>query len=442
MKAGLIAPLIALGGAEPANAIAPMVIIAAIGLFVSILQSQRGDGGTGAILGAINGKVDVIISQLAAVQLALAQITAQIAQMKEEVLKAIGQQYAIELFNQTKTGLLAITDVQREAENKGISLASGNERHGLEKRLEDAWKEFDQSRRRLREYEQGRGLIAAALVDAMVLADHAAFAAGIIDETQFAIILGRHLDWLDAMVDPSLEFSVAKFASDSKENEAAEREAIRTAARSPNDAVGIISALLLRAQSVEICAITTLDVKYWTELPFPGWEWLRGNDYLMASTYSVERVDQNGATLYAKTFYDQNYQARLRLGNSHVVWQTPDISTVDIDKCRRFSNGELQLLYEDSVRGKFLYESASSTRFDQGISGYISNNFITKSFFARAISTDGRKTAAAVQLLLDKVNLQILNRRLAQLGLETIDGNRRFAESLAAALPTIKRGQP
>ncbi len=443
IKAGLAAPFAALAGTEPAYANPALIAaIAAVGMFVKLLQSQQGDGGTGAILSAINGKLDIIISQLAVVQTALAQITSQIEQVKDEVLRAISQQYAIQLFNAAKTGLVAIRDVQREADYKGISLKRGADRQGLEERLERAWNEFDVARRRLREYDQGRGLIAAPLLDAMVLADHSAFAAGIIDETQFAIVLGRHLDWINSMIDPRLEFSVTSFEIKAKENEASMRAAIASSARNPADAVSIIATNLLKGREVRICAITTLDVEYYSEFQFRSWRWLRNNEYLMAPTYTVKYTNHNGAHTYEDVTYDQNYEYRLTLGNSHILYQSEGVSYVDLSQCTRFSNGEIHLPYEVSVQGNFLHEVIGSPAFDRGIGSYVFGNFIDKSTFARTISTNGKETAVAVQLLIDKVNLEILNQRLAQLATETISGNRRFAESLAAALPIVPQDRP
>ena len=57
---------------------------------------MRGDGGMGALLGAINQKLDIVIGQLAKVQLALADISEALTLLPDEIEELLKQQYVIE----------------------------------------------------------------------------------------------------------------------------------------------------------------------------------------------------------------------------------------------------------------------------------------------------------------------------------------------------------
>lgn len=425
--------------APPAPASDPGTILTAIAIFQKILQYQSGRGdGASALLNALNNKVDVIISQLATIEASLAQIASQIAQMRENILEAIGQQHARELFNAANAALAAITDIQREARIKRVSLDVRNtDRQGLDARLEDAWKEFDQARRRLREYPQGRGIAPSVLLDAFVLADQSAFAAGFIDETAFAIIMERHLTWLAQMANPSLDFSVSAYAKQALADETKEREAIEKLAKTePANAVAFG---LLAQTTTQICSINYMDVEYWSAFPISDWYHLRDNRYLVVPIYSVSRVDAQGALLYKGATY-QNYKvAQVSLGDGFTVWTVGDVAGLDQKKCLKFSHPELRVTSQDIIRSKIERESRDSTTFKKGIGSHISSGFISTHGFTRTITTDGIATAGAAQQLLDKVNEHILKRRLAEVAAETIAGNLAFATSLAAALPTVPR---
>jgi hypothetical protein len=425
--------------APPVSASDPATILAAIGIFQKLLQyqSDRGDGAS-ALLNAINNKVGVIISQLATIEASLAQITTQIAQLREDVLDAIGQQHARELFNAANAALVAITDIQREARIKLVSLDVRNpDRLGLDTRLEDAWKEFDQARRRLREYPQGRGIAPSVLLDAFVLADQSAFAAGFIDETAFAIIMERHLIWLAQMANPYLEFSVSAYARQAIAAEAEERSAIGKLAKS--DPASAVAFGLLTQPTTHICTISYMEVRYFSTVPFSDWYRLRDNRYIIVPIYSVGTVNEKGALLFKGTTY-QNYKtAQVMLGDGFSVWSTGDISGLDQKQCLKFTNPDHEIKSDAMVRNNLDREPHETTTFKKGIGGHVSDGFISKRGFVRTITTDGLATASEAQKLLDKVNHHILKRRLAEVAAETIAGNRAFATSLAAALPTVPR---
>lgn len=425
--------------APPVSATEPATILAAIGVFQKILQYQSGRGdGVSALLNALNNKVDVIISQLATIESSLVQITTQIAQLREDVLDAIGQQHARELFNAANAALIAITDIQREARIKLVALDIRNpDRQGLDIRLEDAWKEFDQARRRLREYPQGRGIAPSVLLDAFVLADQSAFAAGFIDETAFAIIMERHLAWVAQMANPSLEFSVSAYARQAIAAEAGERSAIEKSAKT--DPASAVAFGLLSQPTTQICTITFMDVRFWSAVPFSDWYRLRNNRYLIVPIYSVGRVDEKGALLFKGTTYQNFKIAQVSLGDGFSVWSTGDIASLDLKQCLKFSYPDLEIESRAIIQSRLENEAHDTTAFKKGIGSHISSGFISGRGFARTITTDGIATAAEAQKLLDRVNEHILKRRLAEIAAETIGGHRVFAASLAAALPTVPR---
>lgn len=442
IKASAFAPLVSWVGLSPAMASDPATIIAALTIFHKILQlqSQRGDGGTGAVLNAVNNKLDVVISQLATIEGALAKITLQISALQEATLKAIAQQYAVQLFNEIRTGLVKIRDVQTEARSKGISLDVRNPaRQGLESRLDDAWKEFDVARRRLREYPQGRGMVSVTLLDAFVLADQTAFAAGLIGEVELSIIMDHHLAWLKDMVDPDLDFSVAADKVQFSADEIAERTLINDAAKTPSDGANAIAAALLEVQSTQICSLTTMDVKFWSEYPTNGWYYLRGNKYLMAPTYSVSHVNTLGAIQLKNVQYHTTYVFQVVLGNGHVQMAFGDVASIDQTKCRSFANSEAVIDASTVHRLQIQNDAHDSMKFKNGIGPAISGIFTSKSEFAKSISTGGLAMAVEVQKVLDRVNLHILNKRLAETAAELIASNRAFAKDLAAALPPVPR---
>lgn len=276
--AAAAAPAFSFGAASPASASDPATIITALTILQKVIQLQgdRGDGGAGAILKAVNSKLDIVISQLGAIEKGLAEISLQISDLKVSVLNAIGDQYIVQLFNEAKTGLTAITDVQRRAKHRLISLDLRNpDRQGLDRELAAAWTEFDQARRRLRETPRARGIIITPILESFLLADYCAYAAGILDNARFSISVERHLNWLGEMLDPKAEYSIAAFIEKASNDERDERAAIDNSAKVYNDPASVIAAGLLRETTTEICAVTKMDVQFWSQTPNNGWYYLR-----------------------------------------------------------------------------------------------------------------------------------------------------------------------
>jgi hypothetical protein len=416
------------------------ILVTAIGIFQKLLELQRGPDGTGALLSAINGKLDIAIEQLASIQLALASMSVQIQELKEDVLKAIGQQYAVELFNNTKAALQRITDVQRAADSNGIKLDTNlapDDRMMVE--LRGAYEEFDQCRRRLREYPQGNGVISAALLEPCVLADHAAFAAGFIDDTLFSIRLEHHLAWIGRIVDPQAEYSAAAVLERAVEQEKALRNKIAAAAK-VNDPASEVANRLLAERSATICVIHRMDVEYWTESPYRDWRKLKGNEYMVAPTYNGRLVDVHGAQIYVDTKFDAAaYPVEIRLGDGVVTISRNRANEVDKTKCRRFENPSGTIEPLTMFRLKLLYEPPDSERFRQYISGVIGGIFSGSSTYATALTYNAAKTEKDAQSLLDEVNDQVLTQRLAQLALMTAAEDREFTSDIYRELPKIPK---
>ncbi|RWP18504.1 MAG: hypothetical protein EOR01_23060 [Mesorhizobium sp.] len=421
--------------AEPATG---TLIIAGLAVFSKILAMQSGKKNpTGALLMAIDGKLDIVIAQLASIQTALGHLVVQIEELKQDVLDAIDQQFADEMFNNAKAGLRLIANVQRDARSKRVSLDLNNpNRKGLELKLKSAYEEFDLQRRRLQEYPLGHGIVSAPLVDACVLADHIAFAAGIIDATQLSITLEHHLNWLDQMASPASEHSVATFQNKAAQKENELRNNIGNAAQKNNPESAVASGLLT-SRAIAICAIHTMDVRYWSEAPNKNWLTLRNNEYMIVPSYSGKLVDIHGAKLFRDTKYIGKYPLQLKLGNGYLSYSYNGAPKVDKKKCKRFSNALVVVDAKTITQLGIADEFANTPKFNKNITSAISGAFIEKSTFARQISTDGPDTAVKAQKLLDQVNEQILKQRLAELALMTIAENRKFSANIAAALPRI-----
>ncbi|ASP68632.1 hypothetical protein CDO29_29980 (plasmid) [Sinorhizobium meliloti] len=441
LKTIAAAPLAAVGTSiSPARAeVATFtILVAAIGIFQKLLELQRGPDGTGALLTAINGKLDIAIEQLASIQLALASMSVQIQELKEDVLKAIGQQYAVELFNNTKAALQRITDVQRAADSNGIKLdkhLAPDDKMMVE--LRGAYQEFDECRRRLREYPQGNGVISAALLEPCVLADHAAFAAGFIDDTLFSIRLEHHLAWIGRISDPKAEYSAAAVLDRAAEQEKALRDNIAAAAKG-NDPSSEVANRMLAERSATICVIHKMDVEYWTEWPIRDWRKLKGNEYMIVPTYKGQLIDVHGAQIYVDTKYDAGqYPLELRLGDGVVTISVNRADQVDKSKCKRFENPSGNIEADTMFKLKIQDEAPDSSRFRQGIGGAIMGIFIRSSTYARTLTTNALKTEKDAQAKLDAVNDQILTQRLAQLALLTAAEDRKFTSDIYRELPQI-----
>lgn len=417
------------------------IIVTAIGIFEKLLQLQRGPDGTGALLSAINGKLDIVIAQLASIQLALANMAVQIQKMKEDVLEAIGQQYAVELFTNTRAALKGLTDVQRAAGHERVKLDKNSLRsdHKLMVDFRNAYQEFDQCRRRLMEYPQGNGVISAALLDPCVLADASAFAAGFIDEALFSIRLEHHLAWIERIVNPEIEFSAASVRRKAAQKEEDLRKAIAAAAKG-GDPASEVANRMLGVRSASICVIHRMDVEYWTEWPNKDWRVLKGNEYMIVPTYVGKVVDVHGAKLYRDTNYAAGqYPLELRLGDGVVTTSVNHANEVDRTKCRRLVNSlgriEPETVYQLNIQN----DPPDSNKFRKGIGGAIMGLFIKNSAYARALTTNAPTAVEAAQKKLDEVNDQILTQRLAELAMLMAAESREFTSGLYSLFPVIPK---
>ena len=280
-----------------ASAQAMEIITAAIGVVQMLDSTNSGDGGLGANLAAINGKVDIAIQQLAAIENSMEFLISQVVQLRADLFDALGEQYAYQLYNQVLTSIEKIQDIRLEAKIKGVSLAADNHDRGdFAGRLQSAYDYFDLSRSLLRNAPAGVATVPSSICSPCLAIDSFAFACGAITDAHFAINLGHHLEWLDKIVDPSVEYSVAAYLVKARDEE---NDIITTAsklAEKDHDSGSIIASRLYSSSPANLCVIYTMDEIYFHDQSPKLWTHGGVSQSVLVATLVRQEINHAGAT--------------------------------------------------------------------------------------------------------------------------------------------------
>jgi hypothetical protein len=256
LLAGLLAPtVIRVGGVgsifvgvRSANAVYLLLAITiATAIVQQIAAANRGDGGLGAALSAINGKLDLAIAQLATIQTALANITAQIAQIKSDVADALQEQEALRLRGVVLARIQSIIDKQRLFEAKLIG------KDEFLQGIQAPYRDFDNARRELWISAKGSSTIASTICTACTAADAMAYGYGLIKNYELSETMEHHMSWLDRMLSKddseSVEAAIKKYEE--------EEIAAVAIAKDKND----IAYALYSQPQAELCVSTTTSLE-------------------------------------------------------------------------------------------------------------------------------------------------------------------------------------
>ncbi|NTG16452.1 hypothetical protein G6L05_22120 [Agrobacterium rhizogenes] len=239
------------------------IVTAAIGIMQAIAAANRGDGGLGAQLSALNAKVDIAIEQLASLQKSVSFLIAQIAALREDLFVALGEQYVYELHTEVAASIQKIKDIHDEATIAKIDLSAESAKSTqLYRDFVEHYRIFDVSRNKLRAVKGGVSSGPTALCSACVAVDSLAFGYGVISDIGFSIILKHHIDWLDRMLDDDVELSVESMRKKEIGLELAVVRRLKAAAKD-GDVPADIASGLWDKKTFRMCVKLRASVKYW-----------------------------------------------------------------------------------------------------------------------------------------------------------------------------------
>ncbi len=431
---GLVAvPLVPALGTRPAQAQYVEAVVAAIGVIKMIADTSRGDGGLGASLSAINGKLDVAIQQLAALQKSIEFIIGQIAQLRKDIFDALGQQAAYVIHNEVVTAIQRIKDIILEAQVRGVSLQANNPARGdFVPRLEKAYDYFDIARDKLVNLPEGRSTLPSSVCSACLAVDCAALGWGIITDVNLAISVNHHIDWLTAMADPKQQHSVAEAINTARDNESRIVEAARTKFEKDRNAASFIAYKLHSASPADLCVVYRIDAESYGQ---DGRDWLRTGETksVLAARFTRDEVDKSGA-LFLKNIKDVDHIVA-HLKPDGTPWSVSrNIGEIDQAKCVQVNLESYKLDYTRVLR---MAQSAKADVRDWKVIGPILFQDVrtTKGILWKDLTSP--KTWQEAQLILDQVNVERLNQAYAAACLSFVLEHRAQALRIQQNLPKV-----
>ncbi|VIO71302.1 hypothetical protein [Bradyrhizobium ivorense] len=429
----LQAPLALLSG--PARAVEPItIIVAAIGIIKAIADANRGDGGLGASISAINGKVELAIHQLAVIQKTLEFMITQVAQLREDLFNALGEQYAYQLHNEVVASIGKIEDIRREAKLKAVDLAADNPARGdFPARLLAAYEIFDLARRKLWAYPQGVSTLCSTTCSSMAAIDSIAFAYGIASDARMAINLRRHLSWLDRMADPDTPYSVATALVEAHANEASIVERTKKDAQKL-DAPSMIADKLYTASPAELCVVSHMDVQYFNEIHYKSWDRAGQTTSVLVATFLRDVTDRAGAKFLTNSRVQEYSVAHYKPdGSLFDMKSKPRAQQIDRAQCvvRDLPEYAIDPVHTkrnntDTTNPATAWKTISPLVFDKARN----SNPLWRSW------TDPPNWKAA-QLILDGINLERLKQEHAKTCLLHVTEHREFVRKISKQFPEV-----
>lgn len=416
---------------SPARAEPVTIIIAAIGIIKTIVDANRGDGGLGASIAAINGKVNLAIHQLAVIQKSLEFVIGQIAQLREDLFNALGEQYAYQLHNEVVASIGKIEDIRREAKLKGVSLAADNPARGdFPARLLSAYENFDLARRKLWAYPQGVSTLCSTTCSTMAAIDSIAFAYGIVSDARMAINLRRHLTWLDRMADSSQPYSVAAKLQEALANEASIVDRTKKDAQKL-DAASMIADKLYTASPGELCVLSHMDVLYFNELGYKSWDRAGDTTSVLVATFTRDETDRAGAKFLTNLRVTEYSVAHYKPdGSLFGMGSEPRAQQIDRAQCIRRDLPEYSI--DPVMTRKLKTDTFTPTGAWKTISPIVFDKVRTNPLWR---SWTNPPSWQAAQLILDGINLERLKQEHAKSCLLLVTEHREFVRQLQKQFP-------
>lgn len=178
-----------------------LMLSAAATVLRTIRSSSSASGGMSALLTAINGKLDIAISQLASIQSALAQIMQEISGLREDFSVILNEQYTYELVNDVQAHVISIQQIQKEAVDKGVDLSSSSQDSSeILSRIKDRYESFDIARIKMINSEYGKSSLSTVTCEICTAMDAMAYSYGIISREFFIVKLDAASEWLLAIL--------------------------------------------------------------------------------------------------------------------------------------------------------------------------------------------------------------------------------------------------
>ncbi len=427
-------PLVPALGTRPAQAQYVEVIVAAIGVIKTIADASRGDGGLGASLSTLNGKLDVAIRQLAAIQKSIEYVVTEIAKLRKDIFDALGEQAAYVIHNEVVTAIQRIQDLMVEAKTRGVSLAADNLNRGdFVDRLKARYENFDIARDKLVNLPEGRSTLPSSVCSICFAIDCAAFGWGIITDVQLSIEANHHVNWLNRMSDPAQQHSVAEAIRIAGVNEAKIISDAKERFEKEGDAASYIAYKVYSGSPADVCVIYNMDAESYAQ---DGRGWMRTGvtKSILAARFTRDVVDKSGAA-FLENIKDVDHIYH-HLNPDGTTWLAhPKIGEIDQSKCVRQDLPLYGIDYNHLVRVA-RSTNPSDLRSWKVLAPVVFQNVRTGSgtLWKEVTSIKAWKDA---QLILDQVNLQRLKRAYATACLSHVVEHLSQVRRMKQTLPAV-----
>lgn len=399
-----------------------MTLSNAITVATVILQAvaahNRGDGGLGATLSAINGKLDIAIGQLASLQKSIEFITTQVAQLDQKLADALAEEFVLELRNKVIAKIELFQDTTRAAKADGVDLLSDTARSGhYWIQLERAYQGFNDARRELWNAPAGNSPTASTICSDCSAIDASAFGYGLFPETELSEVFERHVAWIKRMLDFSVPRSVASSLQDAKAEEAA-------TVKQAKDESEIAYRLYTEVGDVLFCVRSKTPI-YFTHADR---SYEHAGDSLTVLSATMQRADtvaEGGAAQFSVGMGDQKRSVAYYRPSGELRFESQKTAAAVQDKCPWERRPDLKLDEKQSWDFFSNEQSANNIVWNDALRGN------------RWTYIKEPKSLAAAQIFFDRINASRIKQQFLRSCLDHASENLFDVETLLQNLPRV-----
>lgn len=213
-------------GSSSLGAVPVLVVLQAAAAVAGVISAfMRSDGGMGAILSALNQKLDLVIQQLVVVQLALADIVKRLNELPDEIDELLKAQFVTEQIAKMRASMAQFLEIQQSMDARrrsGLAPSDAN----VQEELKELYKRFDDARRTLRASPAGMRPDTALFAPAAFTFDLAINLASSVTNERLIELVRGYKKWFEDIVDPRVPNSTAASISAALKRHDAAVEAI------------------------------------------------------------------------------------------------------------------------------------------------------------------------------------------------------------------------
>jgi len=412
----------------------PVTLSIATTVVKEIINSMGGDGGLGATLQTINGKLDITITQLASVQKSLAYVMEKVSSIKQDLSDALSQESIYRSRITVQAQVSRLIELADKARREGTPL---EDRKQTQTWLD--WRakflEFDQQWAEIIISKEASTIEASFICKTCLDLFTGGWAYGVIDDKEFATRLEFLRKWLKKMKDENDTLSVRKFLLNAI---VSEKKLIANAGMNDRDFNNLSLAEQNNVIRSEIAAKLyiegwtsfylecSFDTQYWHNDVPSGWRSIGIYRAVFAVNLSIPLGKDENETILFGTSIEQDTGAALYRPNNTTYFEYGLVG-IDLSMCEKEQIAPLQFDWDTR-------EAQELTIRLIDIPAPL-DHVLRNSARWQYISNRDKKAYAAATQVLQLVNVERLKIALAEYCLEFLDKTRSEVQNFQKIFP-------